>query len=190
MIGKKSRQDVLEFLDYLGQKGLMSKSSVAARKAAVSKILGILDKDEASDVTTIDFDEVVNRFGHLQGKGYTPQSLSTYRSRAKSALDDFASYLENPLAFKPSVQSRERKSLSSKHLPKSTEDLIAEPSKQPVSTVAGPMSSSILPIPIRADLTVYVQGLPFDLTVTEAKKIAGVIQAMAAINDNVHDTQF
>jgi hypothetical protein len=41
------------------------------------------------------------------------------------------------------------------------------------------MASSILPVPIRADLTVYVQGLPFDLTEAEAKKIATVIQAMA-----------
>jgi hypothetical protein len=45
--------------------------------------------------------------------------------------------------------------------------------------IAGPMASSILPIPIRADLTIYIQGLPYDLTPTEAKKIASVIQAMA-----------
>jgi len=41
------------------------------------------------------------------------------------------------------------------------------------------MASSILPIPIRVDLTIHIQGLPFDLTEAEAKKIANVIQAMA-----------
>jgi len=40
-------------------------------------------------------------------------------------------------------------------------------------------SSHILPIPIRADLTIYIQGLPFDLTEAEARKIAGVVSAMA-----------
>jgi hypothetical protein len=37
----------------------------------------------------------------------------------------------------------------------------------------------VLPIPIRADLTVRVHGLPFDLTQAEARKVAAVIQAMA-----------
>jgi hypothetical protein len=37
-----------------------------------------------------------------------------------------------------------------------------------------------LPIPLRADLTVHVQGLPFE-TPAEAKKIAAVIQAMAMV---------
>jgi hypothetical protein len=37
----------------------------------------------------------------------------------------------------------------------------------------------IIPIPIRADLTVHIQGLPFDLTSREAKKVANVILAMA-----------
>ena len=43
-----------------------------------------------------------------------------------------------------------------------------------------PGASNIVPIPIRADLTVYVQGLPYDLSSTEARKIANVILAMAA----------
>ncbi len=38
---------------------------------------------------------------------------------------------------------------------------------------------SILPIPIRPDLTVKIQGLPYDLTVHEANKIANVVKAMA-----------
>ena len=43
----------------------------------------------------------------------------------------------------------------------------------------GPMSDSIVPVPIRDGLTIYVQGLPLDLTEAEAKKIADVVHAMA-----------
>jgi site-specific recombinase XerD len=183
MDGKKSREAALEFLEYVAQKGLMAQATARARKAAVSKVLGILDENEARDVTSIDLHAVMSRFGHLQGKGYTPQSLVNYKSRVKTALDDFASYVENPLAFKPSVQARERKAISGKtssSVTKNTsEGLTSEARRQSASTVAGPMASSILPIPIRADLTVHIQGLPFDLTEAEAKKIAGVIQAMA-----------
>jgi hypothetical protein len=39
-------------------------------------------------------------------------------------------------------------------------------------------ASNILPIAIRADLTIYIQGLPFDLSEAEARKIAAVVTAM------------
>jgi hypothetical protein len=107
----------------------------------------------------------------------------TYKSRVRSALDDFTSYVDNPLGFKPSLQSRERASSGPKPpAAKPRSDREPAPptaSPSPAQNLGGPMASSILPIPIRADLTVHVQGLPFDLSEAEAKKIASVIQAMA-----------
>lgn len=183
MDARRSRASAIEFLDYLGQKGLMAAGTVSARKAAVGKVLGILDDEEAKDVTGLDIDAIMLRFSNLQGRDYTPQSLATYKSRVKAALDDFANYVENPLAFKPGVQPRARKASgpkSSSETPRiKTED---QPQLQPrhvQPATLGPMASSILPIPIRADLTVMVQGLPFDLTESEARKIAAVVQAMA-----------
>jgi len=35
-----------------------------------------------------------------------------------------------------------------------------------------------VPIPLRPDLTVYIQGLPFDLTDPEARKLAAVVMAL------------
>jgi hypothetical protein len=181
--GKKSREAAVAFLEYLAQKGLMAPATARARKAAVNTVLGILDNHEAQDVTSINLDDVMNRFANLQGKEYNPASLRTYKSRVRSALDDFASYVENPLAFKPSLQSRDRKpnpvKTSSSAVGNVSDDTVADVSRPSVPVIAGPMASSILPIPIRAELTIYIQGLPYDLTPTEAKKIASVIQAMA-----------
>lgn len=183
MADNKSREAALEFLEYVARKGLMAPATARARKAAVGRVLSVLDTSEARDVTSLDLDHVMTRFGHLHGKDFTPQSLQTYKSRVKSALDDFASYVENPLGFKPSVQARDRSSNGGKPMlskPRSDQDGSAPtPSQTPPSKPGGPMASSILPIPIRADLTVHVQGLPFDLSEAEAKKIASVIQAMA-----------
>ena len=80
-------------------------------------------KNEARDVTLIDLDAVMSRFGHLQGKGYTPQSLAAYKSRVKAALEDFASYVENPLAFKPNVQVRQRKPISDRAISRTTKSI-------------------------------------------------------------------
>jgi hypothetical protein len=178
MANEQSRQKLLEFLDYLGAKGLMAKNTVAARKAAVGKVLSILSDDEAEDVTNLDLDEVMKRFNNLEGQKYTPGSLTTYLSRVKSALEDFESYLKNPLGFKPSVQGREKRKTDSKK-ESSTQTANKHEAGFGRKVVKEPLSSSILPIPIRQDLVVYVQGLPYDLTETEANKIANVIRAMA-----------
>lgn len=179
----RSRAALLEFLDYLAAKGLMAKATVAARKAAATQMLGILEQDEAADVTILDLDQVVHRFQNLHGKKYTPQSLTTYKSRVKAAIDDFGAYSANPLAFRPSVQSRERskpkngKQPSASKAPEVPEPPKAEASPRPVHSAVA--SSNILPIPLRADLTVFIQGLPFDLSPQEARKISNVVLAMA-----------
>src|SRR5207244_185865 len=96
----------------------------------------------------------------------------------RSALDDFQSYLSNPLSFRPGIQNRER---PRKKAAKSSSEITTPESRpEPVRSNPGPMAASnIVPIPIRADLTIYIQGLPFDLSETEARKIAAVVTAMA-----------
>jgi len=174
MDNDRSTQKLIEFLDYLAEKGLMAKATVSARKAAASKVLGILSDEEAQDVTKLDLNEVMTRFQNLEGKSYTPASLTTYLSRLKSAVEDFGAYLDNPLGFRPSVQTREKRK------PEGRKDQV-EPTHAEQPSAKGPMSSSILPIPIRPDATVFIQGLPYDLTEAEASKIANVVRAMATV---------
>ncbi len=42
-----------------------------------------------------------------------------------------------------------------------------------------PADHTIVPIPLRADLTIFIQGLPLDLSRAEAEKICAVIMALA-----------
>jgi len=174
----RSRKALLRFLDYIAEKGLMAKNTVAARKAAANQVLAVLSEDEAGDVLAIDLKDVMQRFQNLQGQRYTPSSLNTYQSRLKAALDDFDSYLNNPMAFRPSVQSRDRTARAAK--PETPHNGRTSTGGAASRFTSPPGASSIVPIPIRSDLTVFVQGLPFDLSITEARKVANVILAMAA----------
>lgn len=178
MPNERSRQKLLEFLDYLADKGLMAKATAVARKAAASKVLGILSDEESQDVTQLNLDDVMARFNNLEGKKYTPGSLTAYLSRLKLAVDDFNNYLENPLGFRPSVQPREVRKTESKKEGSERPNIDKQPGVER-HAVKVPMSNSILPIPIRPDITVFIQGLPYDLTEAEAGKIANVIRAMA-----------
>jgi hypothetical protein len=177
MTDDRSRQNLLSFLDYLGDKGLMAKATVSSRKAAAGKVLGILSEDEARDVTKLDLDDVMRRFHNLEGKAYTPGSLMTYQSRLRSALDDFRVYLDNPMSFRPSVQPRERRRSDGKKEVQSSESEAHQSRAR--ENIAPPPTSSALSIPIRPDTTISIQGLPYDLTESEAGKIANVIRAMA-----------
>jgi len=180
----RTKEALVEFLDYVAQKGLVAPATAQARRVAVNAVFGVLDESETRDVLAIDLPSAMVRFSNLQGKGYTPDSLKTYQSRLKAAINDFASYLENPLSFKPNSQTREKRS-NQKKAPSTeavgdTPSLHAE-SPRPASPL-GPVGSSIFPIPLRKDLTIQIYGLPFDLTESEARRIAAVVQAMAVVD--------
>ena len=183
MNGKRGVEAILEFQDYQSEKGLLAKGTASSRKAALGKVLGILDEEEATDVTAIDLDDLMMRFSNLEGRSYTPGSLKTYKSRVASALEDFSRYLENPLGFRPSVNKRATKTSKA-----TTAPTAPEVEKQNVTHVSPAQTkpsaphfenSTILPIPLRQNLVVRIQGLPFDMSMAEAKKIANVVLAMA-----------
>jgi hypothetical protein len=180
MSASRSRSDLMAFLEYVGAKGLMPAATVKARKAAASQILGILDSDEASDVLALNLDDLMSRFSHLNGKGYTPDSLRTYKSRLAKALEDFSTYLENPMAFRPVSARRPPRSLKDKA--RHGTNVQPQAATAPSSTVAAPSlappATNIIPILIRSDVTVHIQGIPLDMTKREAQRIANVVLAL------------
>ena len=180
MANPKSRSELLKFLDYVGEKGLLSPSTAESRKASVNKVLSILDDAEAQDVSKLDLDDVALRFANLHGQNYTTDSLRTYKSRTKSSIDDFLRYVENPLAFKVGGAKRTPRAKAEKPLGGSEPKDAGRKEAQTAERAEPPSAATgIIPIPIRADLIVRIQGVPFDLTASEAKKVANVILAMA-----------
>lgn len=179
MNGKRDRSAILEFQDYQANKGLLQKATANSRKAALSKVLNILSPEEAQDITIVDLDELMIRFSNLKGKDYTPASLNAYKSRVKAALDDFATYIANPLGFRPSVARRERSQKTERTAQKSAVEENEPKSAAHLSNVTSFDISDILPIPLRQNVTVRIHGLPYDMTHSEAKKVANVILAMA-----------
>jgi hypothetical protein len=179
MSTQRSREELTKFLNYVGTKGLLSPATVESRKASVNKVLGILSEDEAKDVASIDLDEVMRRFANLHGQQYTADSLRTYKSRTKSSIDDFVRYVENPMGFKVGGPKRQPRAKNAQPNSKPSEKIDTPPPAPHAGPAMPAASSSIIPIAIRADVVVHIQGLPLDLTPREAKKISNVVLAMA-----------
>ena len=178
----KSLAALIEFLDWTADKGHMAKNTVGGRKAAVNAVLGVLDPEEKGDVTAVDLDSAMTRFVNLQGKKYNTSSLNVYRSRTNAAIGDFRKWLDDPLSFKPQATKIEKKPQSKgTKAPKEAAAKGMQTDQQQPSTQSSPhqASANVFPIPIRENIVVRIHGLPFDLTASEAEKIANVVKAMA-----------
>lgn len=175
--------ELLKFLDYLSEKGMLNKNTAVSRKAASNKMLGILDAVEQADVRDINLDDVAARFGNLEGRKYTPQSLQVYKSRVATALADFLRYKNNPATFKTKPGGGAIKLL------KSTGSNLQSASTQPnIDMPSADFSphripSIDIPVPLRTNCIIQINGIPVDLKPSEAKKIAAVIFAMVAVDD-------
>lgn len=180
----KSVKALLEFLDWTAEKGLMSKNAVKGRRGAVSNIFGVLDPEEKEDVSQIDLEYAMTRFINLEGKKYNPSSLNVYKSRVNAAVNDFLSWVNDPMSFKPQSSRGDKKNTSKAKVKKQegtkkTDVVETKVSVSPLTPTARPDSASVFPIPIRENLVVRIHGLPFDLSTIEAEKIAAVVRAMA-----------
>lgn len=180
-----------QFLDYALEKGLMKKETAAGRKRAANQVLGILDDHELQDLRMVDLEATASRFAILQGSNFKPSSLQVYVSRTKSAVQDFISYVDDPINFKSSVNIRANPTNgNSKKTIKKQKDsnTPAAPSDKPADSIHHGHSQNVhsqapgtlvFPVPIRPDLIVNIANIPSDLTEAEAAKIAAVIKALA-----------
>ncbi|MCW5646463.1 MAG: hypothetical protein KIT23_04440 [Sphingopyxis sp.] len=185
----RTKADFLEFLDWLGSKGLIPRNTAQARKAVANKVLAALEEDELSDITALNIDDVMLRFTNKFGKKYTPESQRTYRSRFETSVADFTAYCENPVGFRPlgrpqikrppsEQQNGEKKKLAPR------KPAAKSPAPQDHLADGEPSGSgNVIPIQIRQNLTVRIGPVPFDLTKSEATKIANIILAHAMPTD-------
>ena len=179
-----SLKSLLAFLDYLGEKGLANKATVSSRQVSCRKVLGILDEEEASDLRNVDLEGLMTRFANLQGANYNPDSLRVYRSRVGKSLEEFFRYKENPANYRVSATAPKPKTQrpSSRTDAPSKEE--AAPTETPAQRQMHAKTSTIdIPVALRAGCIIQVNGLPVDLKQTEAQKIANVIMAMVAVEE-------
>jgi hypothetical protein len=168
---KFSLNNLLEFLDNAVKWGHMNRNTANAQKAACSQVLNILDISEKSDVRTLDMESVFKRYVNLNPGKIKPDSLKTYRSRVEKAVEAFLEYQKDPTNWKPTFQQRKRLQRT---------DAAGE-IKNPLSSTGPDMFTKTLsvPFPIREDLTIMISNIPRDFKVSEAKRLAVFLEALA-----------
>lgn len=184
-----STEALAKFLDYMSEKGLANKHTIASRKAAASKVLEILDSGEAADLRALDLDEVTRRFANLKGTNYSPESLQVYKSRVSKAVSDFLRYKEDPAAFKPTAPQAAKSKGSGSKAPAAVRANIDDKGSAAPKVVDGPRAALVIdvidiPVPLSDGALVLIKGLPIKLRERDAAKISAVVRAMISEYDD------
>lgn len=191
MDARYSRDELLEFLDFLAEKGLMKRATASSRKAASNVLLSILSEEEAVDLRGLDVDDLMMRFANLRQGDFKPDSLSVYKSRLNGALQDFFRWRDNPMTFKPSIAFKDKPSRASTALvtterkaPTTDKRSLPNPNVPTGFAAIDEVAMITFPIPLRPGVIVKVVGIPNDLSPEEAEKIGKVVLALSGSQES------
>ena len=170
-----SADDLLEFLDHAGDKGLMPAATAQALAVATRNVLAILSDVEKADLSQLDLDTAIKRFTNKRAKDFNPTSLKEYGRRVRRAVELFLTWREHPANFpiKTRTTSAPRKKDQGSV---NSEPVARDATEQAPDEVAGTYRSSV---PVRPGLVVTLVNIPNDLTSAEAERIAGFVRMLA-----------
>ena len=181
-----SKEDLLKFLDYTADRGLVKKSTARSLKAACNTVFSVLDPAEEADIFAIDLDSVVQRYENKKGMEVSPGTMRSYRQRVNQAVLDFQRYKDNPSSWKP--LGAQRSPSTTKRPVKRSGTTQGEPNQ---AEVQGPSSAQSLAadkithqFPLRHDVIVRISGIPFDVTRAEMGRMNAFLSNLVAVDED------
>ena len=175
MTNDYSVDDLLDFLNHAGDRGLMPTASARALAVATRNVFGVLEEDEQKNIGKLDLDAVIKRFNNKRARDFNPGSLKEYARRVRKAIELFEEWKSNPADF--SVKTRtSRRSKSEPSSEKISRPTNSFPETQASTGQSGTYQSSF---PIRAGRVITLLNVPEDLTSAEAEKLAQFVKMLA-----------
>jgi hypothetical protein len=168
---------LMAFLRDSAMQGLVNPAVAKSRISAIEQLFVELDDKERADIRRIDVDRLCQRLHKIQDSSIRPEVVMVYNKRVQAALADYFAWLDNPQAFSSIGGDGFRK--DKRHVGSDQEVAREQKALEEITLSASEWAADLVAVPLREDRTVYVQNLPLDLTLREAKKISRVIQAMA-----------
>lgn len=175
MANEYSADDLLEFLDHAGDKGLMPAATAQALAVATRNVLAILSDAEKADLSQLDLDNAIKRFTNKRAKDFNPTSLKEYGRRVRRAVELFLAWREDPANF--TIKTRTTSAPRKKGRGSTNGEPVArDAAEQAPDEVAGTYRSSV---PVRPGHVVTLVNIPNDLTSFEAERIASFVRMLA-----------
>jgi len=168
---------LLGFLRGAAMQGLVNPAVAKSRVTAIEQLFVELEDAERADIRRIDVDRLCQRLHKIQDSSIRPEVVALYNKRVQAALADYFAWLDDPKSFSSIGGDAMRK--EKRYSPSDKEVSREQKALEEITLSVSEWASDIIAIPLREDRTIYVQNLPLDLSVREARKIARVIEALA-----------
>jgi hypothetical protein len=182
-----SLEDLLDFLSHAGERGLMPAATAQALAVAARNVFSVLDEKERSNLPIHDLDGVIQRFTNKRKADFNPSSLKEYSRRVRRAVELHQRWQSDPAAFSVKTRTttaarrKERGSARSVSSGRSSYDAeqveadIESGNTQTPTARTGYQSA----FPVRAGHVVVVSNIPYDLSASEADRLAQFIRLLA-----------
>lgn len=183
-----SKANLLKFIDYAINKGLVNANTGGGWKAACNKILEEYGPDD--DLTSVDVPSEVLRFNNRHPGLLSSDSLNQYQKRVQLVVSEFGKFRSSPTTYKGVLtrpvangRSPEKRKVESPPKPAAEGAPLAAPADpgQPGIrhvTGAATETSLAMPFPLRPTFLAQII-IPRDLTKDEAARLCNFIQALA-----------
>lgn len=177
MAGEHSKEGLLTYLREAALSGRLHPAVARSRHKAAEALFAHISEDEAADLRRLDLAALESRLTDLPRGNLRPEVVTLYVGRVSEALEEYFSAT-------PSTTSPGQTAPGSQ-----TDDTGAELVEDRAALEAVALSfnryrADIVPIPLADDRVVYLHGVPADLTVEEARKIARVVEALGSTVDD------
>jgi hypothetical protein len=179
--------DALQWLERMGERGIIKHTSVRLRRNAIEQLVSVLAADEPQTVEYVEahLDAISSRWATLANAN--PDTARTYESRARTSFRDYTSYRQDPLSFKP----RPAPSKSAGKKPTSTKSTQIEAPKQPSELPPPPPSAPALRnFPLGKDRGHFVFTVPEGMTMADVMKITYHLATLAEDFDPLKVNEF
>lgn len=171
MAADYSTDGLLDFLRESALAGRMHPALARSRHKAAEALFAHLSQEEAADLRALDLDSLRGRLADLPRGNLRPEVVELYTERLSGALDDYFAATRDGVPSRPAggaggadgedPGAADRRALEGVRLSFNRH------------------RDDVIPVPLAPDRVIYLHGVPADLTPSEARKVARVLEALA-----------
>ena len=179
-----SKQQLLAFLTWVGEKGLMKKNTAHTLRSACTNVLAVMDQAEERDLSGVDITSVIERYQNLHSLDVSPGTMRAYDKRVRYAISEFLKYSDDKGGWKPSGGYRaapmaQPSSKSRDSNRKSDKGSVGKPTPPPKAVDVSDITHQF---PLRRDVVVTIRGIPFDVRRSEMSRLNAFLSNLVAMS--------
>jgi hypothetical protein len=166
---------LLEFCDYLVEKGYGTSAAITPWKSASRQVFGAVEGEDfgSRDVRSIDLDEYLARFENMERGNYKAESIQAYGTRVRRAVDAYLAFLADGRA--PQLKRGVRRQRDGSR----GNATLAGARSEGSATATAPGIADLIeyPFPLASGQMAYLR-LPRRLEKPDAERIAAYVQTL------------